>query len=145
MPMPGAIGGASGDGLIPDGEGGTIDLRRLLTALNQRVEALLHRDQTLGHAFFTAVKDFEGLKAVLLEKIIPQLQEYFYEDWSRIRLVLGDTNVPADLQLVLECRLAGAKVFGVSAEDLPDMAQYRVKSARDVVPDAIRKIYELAE
>lgn len=146
MPVPGAIGGASGDGLIPDGEGGSIDLRRLLTALNQRVEALLHRDQTLGHAFFTSLKDFDGLKAVLLEMIIPQLQEYFYEDWSRIRMVLADNRrVSADAQIVVVDRQSNAELFGPGEDDRRELLRYRVKAASQISADAIRKIYELAE
>jgi 5-methylcytosine-specific restriction protein B len=146
MPMPVAITGSDGNGQIADGEGGSIDLRALLTALNQRMEALLHRDQTLGHAFFTPVKDFAGLKSVLLEKIIPQLQEYFYEDWSRIRLVLGDDSaLEKSAQLVEEIRLSSAQVFGKVIDELQDVVRYKVKTADRITADAIRKIYEQAE
>ncbi|MDP6415130.1 MAG: restriction endonuclease, partial [Gammaproteobacteria bacterium] len=39
-----------GTGIISDDEGGEIDLRQLLDAMNARLTHFLHRDQTLGQA-----------------------------------------------------------------------------------------------
>ncbi len=55
-----------------------VDLVKLLTALNDRVEALYDRDHRIGHAFFMGVKSLTGLEQVFRRKIIPLLQEYFY-------------------------------------------------------------------
>jgi 5-methylcytosine-specific restriction protein B len=90
VPTAGALTGRDGDGLIDDGNGGEIDLRQLLEAMNRRLAYLLHRDQTIGHAYLMKVSDFDSLKRVMSREIIPLLQEYFYEDWRRICLVLGD-------------------------------------------------------
>ncbi len=88
-----------------------IDLTQLLTTLNQRIEVLYDREHTLGHAFFIPVKEaiaesediaFQKLIGVFQNKIIPLLQEYFFEDWQKIRLVLGDNQKPAVLQFVTE-------------------------------------------
>lgn len=57
--------------------------------LNARIEHLYDRDHTLGHAPFLEVRDVFGLADVMLEYVIPLLQEYFYDDWDRIALVLG--------------------------------------------------------
>lgn len=91
-----------------------IDLTQLLTTLNQRIEVLYDREHSLGHAFFIPVKDaiaesedvaFQKLIGVFQNKIIPLLQEYFFEDWQKIRLVLGDNQKPKDLQFVTEEKL----------------------------------------
>lgn len=78
-----------------------IDLKCLLEVLNKRIEVLYDREHTLGHAFlfpaYNAAKvgkhelAFTYLKEAFKNKIIPLLEEYFYEDWNKIRLVLGDS------------------------------------------------------
>jgi 5-methylcytosine-specific restriction protein B len=66
-----------------------VNLESLLKVINQRLEYLCGRDHTIGHAFFMKVNSLESLKEVFKNKVIPQLQEYFYGDWSQIQLVLG--------------------------------------------------------
>jgi 5-methylcytosine-specific restriction enzyme B len=86
-----------------------IDIEQLLTMLNKRIEALYDRDHTVGHAYFTRLKDLEAadrfseLKTIFRNKIIPLLEEYFFEDWQKIRLVLGDNQkAMQDHQFVCE-------------------------------------------
>lgn len=67
-----------------------VNLVKLLTALNDRVEALYDRDHCIGHAFFMGVKSLTGLEQVFRRKIIPLLQEYFYENLSNVRRALND-------------------------------------------------------
>lgn len=67
-----------------------VDLSKLLTAINTRIECLLDREKTIGHAFFIGVKNLENLKSVFQNKIIPLLQEYFYDDYASINAVLND-------------------------------------------------------
>ena len=66
-----------------------INLPALLAVINRRIELLLNKDHLIGHSFFMAVKDLDGLKAAFQNKIIPLLQEYFYGDFGKIGLVLG--------------------------------------------------------
>ena len=84
MPDTSVIEGSQGNGTIKDGKGGIIDLRTLLKTVNRRILFLLNRDMTIGHSYFINVRSFTDLKKVLLSRIIPLLQEYFYEDWHRI-------------------------------------------------------------
>lgn len=90
-----------------------IELESLLEELNSRIEALYDREHTLGHAFFMPVKNaldagdeevaFKQLKIAFQKKIIPLLQEYFFDDWNKIRLVLADNQKQDDsLQFVTE-------------------------------------------
>lgn len=67
-----------------------IDLSQLLSVMNQRIEVLLGRDHLLGHAYFIGVESLDALKTVFRRQILPLLQEYFFEDWERIALVLND-------------------------------------------------------
>ncbi|MDP2501056.1 hypothetical protein BCT47_12105 [Vibrio splendidus] len=76
-----------------------VDLTQLLETLNERIEILYDREHTLGHAFlfpaFNAETEDEAFKELQLafkNKIIPLLEEYFFEDWSKIRLVLADNQ-----------------------------------------------------
>ncbi|MDP5130549.1 MAG: EVE domain-containing protein [Paraglaciecola sp.] len=99
-----------------------IALDKLLLAINSRIEALYDREHTLGHAFFIPVKEmtdsgkeaaaFEVLKQVFIKKIIPLLEEYFFDDWNKIRLVLADNQKPEFLQLVKVVSHAYDTLFG---------------------------------
>jgi 5-methylcytosine-specific restriction protein B len=70
-----------------------ISLSDVLRAINARIETLIDRDHAIGHSYFLELKDaphIEGaLKTVFFNKIIPLLQEYFYNDYSKIGMVLG--------------------------------------------------------
>lgn len=69
-----------------------VNLQELLKAINQRIEYLYDRDHTIGHAYFISVKKLTELNHAFANKIIPLLQEYFYDDWEKIRLVLADNQ-----------------------------------------------------
>lgn len=68
------------------------DIANIMDVLNKRIEVLYDREHTLGHAFFLPVSNLEDLKGVFEGKIIPTLQEYFYEDYDKIRAILNDTR-----------------------------------------------------
>lgn len=69
-----------------------INLERLLTMLNERIEMLYDKEHTIGHAYFLGVRSVKDLAEVFLKKLIPLLEEYFFDDWEKIRLVLGDNQ-----------------------------------------------------
>ena len=93
MPNPSTL-----EGVVVSKGGKDIDIKKLLTTINKRIEALYNRDHTIGHAYFTHLKKlneeerFSELKKIFQYKIIPLLEEYFFEDWQKIRLVLGDNQ-----------------------------------------------------
>lgn len=102
----------------------SINLQELLTKLNERIEVLYDREHTLGHAFFMPVIDkltpeddseaFIELQNVFKNKIIPLLEEYFFEDWNKIRLVLGDNRKTNLQQYVFVEKLTSSynEIFG---------------------------------
>lgn len=73
--------------LLPSPDG--IPLPTVLTAINERIEYLVDREHRIGHAFFIGCRSRADVDAVMRDKVIPLLQEYFFEDWSRIASVLG--------------------------------------------------------
>lgn len=67
-----------------------IDLAALLLTINSRLKVLKDNDHTIGHAWLWGVSNLEQLKIVFDNKILPLLQEYFYSDYEKLGLVLGD-------------------------------------------------------
>lgn len=70
-----------------------VNLKKLLEAINTRIEYLLDREKTIGHAFFIGVENLNNLKNVFQNKIIPLLQEYFYNDYALINVVLNENGM----------------------------------------------------
>ena len=105
------------DGLNVDG----INIGAMLRVMNERITVLLGRDHCLGHAYFMPLKKeptLANLKAIFSHKIIPLLQEYFFEDWRRIGWVLNDHRKPKINKFV--CKDASLNVVGLFG-DIPDL------------------------
>jgi 5-methylcytosine-specific restriction enzyme B len=108
-----------------------IDIKSMLSKINQRIEYLYDRDHTIGHAYFIDVKSKDDLDNVIRNKIIPLLQEYFYDDWEKIRLVLGDNQKDEKYQFIKIKKDYDIKsLFGDKNSDLLDV-------------DEVPKIYEI--
>jgi 5-methylcytosine-specific restriction protein B len=112
-----------------------INLRALLTSLNERIECLYDRDHTIGHAYLMNVETLDELKQAFRVKIIPLLQEYFYEDWSKVKAVLNDS---ADR--FIETISTSPSVLKAFFQDFEPPLRYRVRSEFEV--EAFRNIYE---
>jgi 5-methylcytosine-specific restriction protein B len=67
-----------------------IPLDALLKRLNIRLKVLLDHDHCLGHSYFMGITTLDQLHFAWYQKIIPLLQEYFYNDGEHLRAVLDD-------------------------------------------------------
>lgn len=134
--------------------GQVIDIPRMLYVINQRVEALYDHDHCIGHAYFTSLAQVPdgderlvALSQVFSNRIVPLLEEYFFEDWQKIRLVLADNQKPEVAQFVVESEDHEedlARLFG-SDHGLDTYAtkqRYVVQDASFTIPDAYIGIYQ---
>jgi 5-methylcytosine-specific restriction protein B len=97
-----------------------VNLKNLLLAINSRIQKLIDIDHQIGHAFFMNVISIEQLYSVFYQKIIPQLQEYFYGDYGKIGLVLGKNFV------LFESKEQTFSFAKFDYEDQQDLAQKRI-------------------
>jgi len=74
-----------------DGKGIVAEFKlwEILKTINERIEVLIDRDHTIGHAYLWDVKTITDLKLAFHNKIIPLLQEYFFGNYAKMELVIG--------------------------------------------------------
>ena len=124
---------------LPEATVDGVDLRTLLATLNRRIAYLFDRDHTLGHGYFINIKTFADLEHCLLHKVIPLLQEYFFEDWSKIRLVLGDEQKKLQDPIVRKNEVNVLELFGSDAEVSDGRVSFEVE--KRLTPEMVKAIY----
>lgn len=90
-------------------EGQAINVPKMLSAINRRIEILYDRDHCIGHAYFTALREIDdgpkrmrALEHTFRRYVVPLLEEYFFEDWHEMRLVLADNAKTGPTCFILE-------------------------------------------
>lgn len=69
-----------------------VDCAELLKAINERITALLDREHQIGHTYLLHVDSIEELSFTFRNRIFPLLQEYFFDDWIKIRAILANNS-----------------------------------------------------
>ena len=112
-------------------DGITLDLRKFLYAINERIERLLSREQMIGHAYLLDIPgDLPGVAGALRERILPQLEEYFFDDWGKIREVLDDPHKEEHLQFVQERKIGGEKRHRINEAAFGELEAFRLVYSR---------------
>ncbi|MFR2777029.1 MAG: AAA family ATPase [Intestinibacter bartlettii] len=102
-----------------------LDVAAMLEKINERITFLYDREHTIGHAFFTKLAKaptIETLKVIFEKSVIPLLQEYFYEDYQKIQLVLGDNGkTDPSIKFILDEEVKVKNIFKGNADDVIDL------------------------
>lgn len=122
------------DGLMVEGT----DIGKMLRVMNQRITAQLDRDHCIGHAYFMPLLDNPSLSVladIFSQNILPLLQEYFFEDWLRIRWVLADQAKKDDTLAFV------VKDEGMDAQQLfPGVTQFKTRDCWRLNADALLQV-----
>lgn len=116
------------DGIEVEG----VSIKDLLYIINRRIEVLCDREHVIGHSYFLPLKSnptIEVLADIFAREIIPLLQEYFYEDYEKIRLVLGDPNKNKEEQFIWEKPNDYGELFGGADYDYDEIDSYEINPA----------------
>ena len=121
-----------------------VSIEKLLATINKRIEILLDREHTIGHAYFMGLKTDPSilrLGTIFKNSIIPLLQEYFYGDYQKIRWVLVDYNKEPDEQFVKALAIDYKKTFGEKVELFLDVDDtYEINDDALWNPESYRKL-----
>lgn len=80
-----------------------VDIKKIMDAINSRIEILLGREYLIGHSYFLQLREdasIGSLRSLFKRHILPLLQEYFFDDWEKIHRVLGDHQKPREYQII---------------------------------------------
>lgn len=128
---------------IEDIEG--IDVSAMLRRINKRIELLIDREHMIGHSYFLRLKENPSLgclSEIFKNAIIPLLQEYFFDDYEKIRLILGDNQKEIENQFITRQIYDPGEYFG-DAEGVDDLASYIIHAdVFDSKPEAYIGIYK---
>ena len=103
----------------------------MLTTINNRLKVLKDTDHTIGHAWLWNVTNIKELQNAFQNKILPLLQEYFFNDCEKLGLVLGDAFFKPHVQI-------SSNIFAVFtggnglAGQYDQSWQYQLKSAEEL-------------
>jgi len=130
--------------LIEQPEGFSVDLPRLLKAINARIAMVLDRDHCIGHSYFMGIikqsNSLQALRDVFSRSVIPLLEEYFSGDLARVGMILGGRFVTENSFDEQEKSITLAS--GPWDTDLETKQVYQLVDVTDLSEDDFVSIYE---
>lgn len=120
-----------------------IKLDELLITINERIEFLLDRDHLIGHAYFVSCNSYSDIINVVINKIIPLLQEYFYGDNEKVGMILGGIGSSEDDKYIVYKEEKSANKIFKGFKNISDIGSkefFRVKS--NIGIEELKNIYE---
>ena len=111
--------------IFVEDKGTKVNIGAMLKVINERIEYIYDREHTIGHAVFLELKEnnnIDKLENIFKKSVIPLLQEYFYEDYEKIRLILGDNAKDEDEQFIFAESIKPKDVFegDIGDIDIPE-------------------------
>lgn len=75
------------------------NFKNIFEKLNYKIRLLLDADHQIGHSYFMEdkIKTIEDLKDVWFRNILPLLNEYFYGDWDKLKLIISGFIKPENV------------------------------------------------
>lgn len=120
-----------------------IDIKKLLETMNERIEALYDRDHQIGHSYFLRLREdpsMATLADIFQYEVLPLLQEYFYDDWEKIAIVLNKNkfltskNLPKTPTDLVEKVDEKKKIWSIDTGELKDSECYK-----EIYDDKVRE------
>lgn len=121
-----------------------VNIEEMLKVMNQRIGVLLDRDHHIGHTYFLPLKEdpsIARLASIFRNQVVPLLQEYFFEDWGRIRLVLNDQNKADDNCFVQRPDVNLTELFRAAPDVRGDEKLWELNEAAFGKRESYRAIY----
>lgn len=134
--------------LIPDDVQG-VNVAKLLETLNKRIAFLLSSEYAIGHTYFLRVENLHDLLSVFIFKIIPLLDDYFCGDYTKVKMVLGESLPCKENDFFIEESVSADVLFpNYDLEDKtilvknPIMSFYLNDTENDIPKELFIKMYE---
>lgn len=120
-----------------------VDLSKLLETINKRISILKNEHYQIGHSYFLDIKNLTDLQDVMIKKIIPLLQEYFYDDWKSICAVLNQSYKHPKSNGLLINEVYDKKLFSPEFDELFNYVDKSIfKINHKFSKEDIKKVYE---
>ena len=130
--------------LIPESVDG-VNCREMLRAMNERIAVLMDREHQIGHTYLFNVRDLDDLADRFRNRIFPLLQEYFYNDWRKIRAVLGENAFVEERKIGAGFTKNLVREVDFVGEETPIHERLPLDDPAWTNPGQYRKIYESSD
>lgn len=117
MPAPNLLGSVTLDNV-------SLNLGRLLAAINASIRQLMDKDHQIGHSYLMNVSDIDSLSFAWYHRVIPLLEEYFYNDGARLVEALG-----GDFVKLIDDGGTNGLPSGVSAYEVKSLTDQNLMAA----------------